>query len=330
MKKFKSLREAYEYYRENPDGLLPMSEVARATEFSIFLQRGLNKLLLKGYKEYAGVYKQIMTIVPSDGAIETYPNLGTVTAPEERLPNGEFVRGSFTSENVKIVNKEYGEIIEIDRGLIQTDQTKAIKSMPTKLGQAHARKKDMLTADFYNDGTSTTIYDGVYMFAASGSEHPNVTGGTANSDNVNYGALGTLSETNLEAALAQIALWRGLEGELLDDDPNMKLVVSSSQSFTAQRLIKSSFEVADNRGHVTNIHKGTFKDLVTFKRLTADDWYILLPAYPGNVLQEFIPLELAKEADDAGESFDKRIYRYRSYEAYRIGCADWRFGYKGN
>lgn len=326
-RKFRSFREARDYYMTNPDGTLPLNEVARASEFAIFLQRGLNSWLLQGYNENLGVWSECMNVVPSTMAFETYPNLGTVTTPEERLPGGEFVKGTFASEDTRIFNKEYGEILEIDRWLIDTDQTKKIQEMPQQLGKAHARGKNVTTASFYNNGHTTAIYDTVVMFAnAATGGHPNITGGAANAANINRLALGAITTANLETALLTLDLWCGLEGEVVDMD-TIKLIVSTSERLTAEQILASAaYPVATWSSGVANILKGKLQ-LVVNKRLTAQSWYITT-SIKGNVHQEFKGLELTKEADDAGESFDKRIYRYRSYEAYAQGCPDWRWGLK--
>jgi len=324
---FKSIRESYEYYRDNPDGTLPVQEVARASEFAIFLGKGLNTLLLQGYNENQGVWAECMNVVPSTMAFETYPNLGTVTTPEQRQPGGEFVRGSFASEDTRIFNLEYGEILEIDRWLIDTDQTKKIQAMPQELGKAHARGKNILTAAFYNAGITNTIYDTVVMWANAGTGgHPNITGGAANAANINRLALGAITTANLETALLALDLFCGLEGEVIDLE-TIKLIVSTSERLTAEQILTAAaYPVATWSAGVANILKGKLQ-LVHNKRLTAQSWYITTNI-KGNIHQQFKDLELTKESDEAGESFDKRIYRYRSYEACAQGCADWRWGLK--
>ena len=325
---FRGIREGFEYYRDNPDGTLSLNEVARASEFAIFLQRGLNTALLQGYNEAQGVWADCMTVVPSTAAFETYPNLGTVTTPEERLPGGEFVRLSFASEDTRIVNKEYGGILEIDEWLISTDQTKKIQEMPTKLGVAHARGKNIETAAFYNAGITTTIYDAVVMFAnAATGGHPNITGGAAVAANINRLALGAITTANLETALLTLDLWRGLEGEIIDVD-SIKLIVSTSERLTAAQILNSSsYPAVTWSSGVATIPDFKNLKLVVNKRLTAQSWYIT-SSIKGNVHQEFKNLELTKEADNAGESFDKKMWRFRSYESYGQGCPDWRWGLK--
>ena len=326
-KPFQNLSEAFKYYRDNPDGSLPLSEVARASEFSIFMQKGLNTLLLKGYTEYVGVWQQIMSETTSDMLLEQYPNLGTVSTTTRRLPGGEFETLNFSSENVGILNQESGGILEIDRWMLENDQTKAIQARPQQMGKACAREKDVAAGAFYNDGDATTIYDAAYMFAAAASEHPNITGGSANTANCNDLALGALTQANLETALEALDLWRGLEGEILDINA-VKLVVSSNQKFIAHRVLQSQFDTAATMGHVKNVVAGIV-DLVVCKRFDNDEWYLLTDV-PGNVAQIRRKPQLVKEADDAGTSFDNRIYRYRIDDAWAMGCADWRFGMKGN
>lgn len=331
------ISEVFRGYREASfPGLVELSETARVSEFAGFLAKGLKTELLKQYGMYIGTTNWLFTVVPSDMHTETWPKLSAPDLPLERMAGGEFVRIGFNSESVSLTNKEYGAIMEIDRFLIDTDQTRMINQIPGKMGEAMARGDHKIAYDFFNGGAAALGYDAVFIFAAAAADHPNVTGGAANTDNTNSLGLGALSEANYETALANIQLWKGIFGENLETYP-VGVVTGTTDQFTAQRLFKDPIRVpaaATTFGHERNIFGpvgppyGNIE--VQFdKMLTAASWYVKTNIL-GFVNQELTGVEVAKEMDEAGLSFETRVFRYRVYRAGRMGCVDWRQFCKGN
>lgn len=322
------LSDMYHYFRENPDRLLPLSEVHRASEFAAFLQRGAKRLLLSGYDEGPDVWRQAVNSETSVGPFETYPNLGALATPRRREPGEPFPTLKFTSEDVRVTNLEYGGLIEIDITLIEDDQTKKIQAQPTSLGRGHQRLRNTTVFGTYNDNAA--IYDGQTWFAAGG--HPNVTGGAVVPTNTNNGALGTISEGNLETALAEIMLWQGLQGEIINVDP-VVLLYTAQDFAVVERLLGPFRQVVDaTRAAIgpagSNVLAGRVRPVLA-KWLTAGAWYVLTNV-PGLVLQERVALDVTQEQTNAGMSFDQAVWRFRSRERWGLGVVDWRKGYKGN
>lgn len=326
------LSEVFRAYKEGTfPGTESLSEVARVSEFSGFLQKGLRTELFNNYQNWLGPVDFMFKRVPSDMHTEAWPKLSAPDLPAERLMGGEFVRLGFNSELVNLSNREYGAIMEIDRFLIDTDQTRMINAIPAKMGEAMGRQDHQLAFQFFNAGNAATCYDAAFVFALVGAGHPNVTGGAANAVNTNCSAIGALSEANYETGLVIVQGWVGIFNELIN--PRVTgIVTGTTDQFTAQRLFKDptrgSLAAGSDFGHNKNIHYNEVE--VQFdKALTAASWY-LKTDITGFVNQELTPLELTKEADDAGLSFDTRVYRYRAYRAGVLGCVDWRNFYKGN
>ncbi len=327
----KSLKEVFLAYKDGKiDGLRDLSEVARVTEFSSFLARGLKTLLIDQYKTYMGPVDWEFAAMQSDGAFETYPKIGGPDMIDERMAGGEFVRVGFNSEDVTLVNAEYGGIMEIDRYLLLTDQTRKIQAMPQKMGEAAARKKHSLAFGIFNNGLTDTCYDAAFVFAVIGAGHPNVTGGAANANNTNQLALGALTEANWEALINVVADWQGIYGETLQVNIT-GIITGQTDRFTAQRLFKDPIRVpiaATTYGHEKNIFNGT-ADVQFDNMLTAASWYAKTDVV-GFVNQTLQPLDVAEEPENAGLSFDAFMRRYRVYEAYKLGVIDWRNYCKGN
>jgi len=326
------LSEVFKAYKEaTAPGLVGLSETLRANEFAAFLARGLKTDLLKGYETLIGNVDAMFDKTTSDGAFENYPKLGALDAISELPVTGEFPRIGFNSEDVRLVNSEYGGILEIQKYLIETDQTKKIAGQPQKMGESAARNKHNIAWRFYENGTSTTGYDAVYIFAANGSEHPCVTGGVADTDQLNYFAAGALTEALWETAITYLPKWKGIFGEYINVKP-VKIIVATDQQFTAKRLFTDPYRLSlaagSDFGHNKNIHAGEV-EVVVEDRFTAEDWYIKTNVL-GFVNQTLTPLELAQENENAGLSFDTRVLRYRVYEAFKLGCVDWRAVAKGN
>lgn len=320
------LSEVYRGYKEGSlPGLVGLSETARVNEFAAFLQRGMKTDLMNGYEANIGNVDAMFDKTTSDGAFETYAKLGALDMISELPETGEFPRIGFNSEDVRLVNKQYGGILEIQKYLIETDQTRAIAGQPRKMGESAAREKHYNAWQFYETGDATTCYDAVYIFAANGSEHPCVTGGVADTDQMNSFAAGALTEAVWETAISYFPLWKGIMGEYIVVKP-VSIIVSTDYSFTAKRLfqdpIRPSVSAGADYGHNKNIHFNEV-DVVVEPRLTATEYYIKTNIL-GFVNQTLTPLELEQEAENAGLSFDTRVLRYRVYEAYRLGCVEWR------
>ena len=325
------LSEAYRGYRDSTlPGLQGLSETARASEFAVFLQRGLKTDMLNAYQEFIGPVERLLKRVSSAGAFETWPKIGALDTIDERMASGEFVHVGFNSEDVSLVNIEYGGMLSIDRYLIDTDQTNKIKAQATKMGESAARKKDTTTYGLFNNGATTDTYDAVFLFAAVGAAHPCVTGGSADTANTNSLALGGLSEANWETMLTTVNGWKGIYGEYLM--PKVTACVTGNTSwFTAQRLFGDPVRVpaaATTYGHAKNIFNGT-AEVIHHPRLTAASWYAKT-SIDGFLLQVLTALEMTQEADNAGLSFQTRTYNWRVYEAYKIGAIEWRNYCKGN
>lgn len=326
------LSEVFRAYKEGTfPGTESLSETARVSEFAGFLQKGLRTELFNAYQNWIGPVDFMFKRVPSTLFTEVWPKLSAPDLPAERLMSGEFVRLGFNSEIVNLTNKEYGAIMEIDRFLIDTDQTRMINAIPGKMGEAMGRQDHLLAYTYMNAGLTATCYDAVLIFALTAAAHPNVTGGAAVAANANYTALGALSEANYETALVTIQGWRGIFNELIN--PKVTgIITGTTDQFTSQRIFKDSTRMSTaaglDYGHNRNIHYNEVE--VQFdKALTAASWYLKTDV-PGFVNQELTPLELMKETDESGLSFDTRVYRYRVYRAGVLGCVDWRGFYKGN
>ena len=302
-----------------------LKEAMMSSEFPNFFKKGLKTLLLKAYNESPRLYEKCVHFETSDRDKEEYPALGAAPEPTKVLQGQEFPHFGLLNEFITITNYKYGEIMEIARELIEDEQTRQLKNIPSMLGQAHARFENNTVFTFYNNGATATAYDAQNYFDTAG--HPDITGGAAVAVNTNSGALGQISEANLETALAEIRLWRGRQGEHIVVFPKV-LLVAPSEEFVSRRLMKSGYEVGSNLGHITNIHEGSMEVIVS-PWLTTQTWYILTDI-PGLVYQWRQKLDLLQEDIASGSSFDTDVYRYRSLVRFGLDATDWRFGYKGN
>jgi hypothetical protein len=304
-------------------------------EFSVFLQAGLNRALLKAHAETPAVYQRLVNMVTARLFTETYPNLGDVTDPEDVEPGEIYPEAQFIHDAVTLSNVKRGHILSIERELLLYDQINAIQTRPARLGAAHQRMKDKKWATLFNDGDTDTCYDGQNLWDTGG--HPDRTGGSVVAVNTNDGGLGAITEGNIETALQEIALWRRIDGETGDfGGMPMLLVVATNQQHIAFRILRSPVRVGSgtggvDAGMVLNIHRGTFAgDPVVWHRLGASEWYIVIPSVGGLVHQTKTPLGLKVENRDSGVSFERDVWRWRSDEIFGHGLLDWRVAYKGN
>lgn len=322
------LSEVYKAYKEGREGL-PLSETARATEFASFLARGLRTDLMTQYTNWLAPVNSMFDTKPSDGAFETYPKLSAIDGMGERLAGGEFPRMAFNSEDVRLVNKEYGGICEIDQFLIDTDQTNKLRGLAGTAGDIAGRAKGDAASTYYLAMSAATNYDAVFITALTGAAHPYVTGGAAVGTQFNMAAAGALTEATWEATLIIIQAWRGIFGERINVTPKT-IIVGTTDQFSAARLFKDQIRVptlATTFGHEKNIHFGEVE--VVFDKTFGAHWFVKTDV-TGLIHQQLTPLEVAQEPNNSGLSFDTRIWRFRLYEAYVLGCVDWRSIHQGN
>ena len=125
-------------------------------------QRGLNALFFPALASATALWRELCSVVNSDGASEIYKWLGMLPMPNEW-------RGARRSKGLRdygmtLVNKHWEAMVEIDRDEEEDDQTGQLKIRVGEMAQRFAQHPDKILFDLINAGDSTLCYDGQYFF----------------------------------------------------------------------------------------------------------------------------------------------------------------------
>jgi phage major head subunit gpT-like protein len=141
----------------------------------------------------------ISMLVPSDQETETYESTGMVPPMTER--KGGLKLDGIRELTWQIVNKTYQTGVAIPRAWVRRDKTVQISRRIGELATRNIQHWTKLISDLVAAGASTTCYDGVYFFAASGAPH---TEGASGSQ-INYLTASEVSQLSVVTAAAPTA-----------------------------------------------------------------------------------------------------------------------------
>jgi len=130
--------------------------------------RGLNGLFNPSLANASALWKELCSIVGSDGASEIYKWLGQIPTPVEW--RGKRRSKAMRDYGQTIVNKAWELMVEIDRHENADDQTGQLQMRVRDAAKRFAQHPDKLLVDLMIAAESTLCYDGQYFFDTDHSE----------------------------------------------------------------------------------------------------------------------------------------------------------------
>ncbi|KUM39011.1 Mu-like prophage major head subunit gpT family protein [Arthrobacter sp. EpRS71] len=254
------------------------------------------------------VWKKIAMPVNSKSISEKYSFLGTV--PGLREFKSERIPGTLSGFNYEITNKKWESTLDVDRDVIEDDNTGQIMLAITGLATKAAKHYTQLTAKAFELGFSTPIYDGQNFFDAD-----HTTGS-------NY--LGTgqaLTHDNLDAAELLLNGQTDDRGELLGYE-GTALIVGPALKATAKKLVNSRQIVVDGVA-LDNPHYQAY-EVVVLPHLskTYKGWALadlsegILPF----IMQIRVAITLLAKTDiNSDRAFDKDIFTWGTRARHNVG-----------
>lgn len=192
------------------------------------------------------------------------------------------------------------------------------------LGFSFRQTKETIVANFYNNMFSVNGSDGVPFVTAS---HPLQGGGTG-SNTLTVAA--DLSEAALEDLCIQMWLTTDDRGNRISLMPR-SLIVPAQEMFNAQRILKSTFQSGTANNDINALkYLNMFPEGIKMNRyLSAPHAFFIrtnIIAKQGPILFQRNKIKYADDGD-----FDSGNVKYKAYERYSVGMADWRgvFGSNG-
>jgi len=296
-----------------------MPGIITTGSFSKLLWPGIKGLYGAKYDEYPQEYLQIFDKTTSDKAYEEYVGSSMFgLAPIKTQGAAISFDSAQQGFTTRLTNIVYAMGFIITREMYDDNQYgEFIKRFTQALAFSMRQTKEVVCANVLNRATTAgyTGGDGVVMLSAA---HPNVAGGTWS--NV-LPVASDLTADALEAACIQIMGFQTDRGLTISAMPK-NLIVSTSDIFNAERILKSSLEY-DTANNAINAlkSKGMFPQGITANHYLTDTdaWFIKTNVPDGLIYQE-------RDADDFNPApendFDTENAKYKARMRFSVGWND--------
>lgn len=278
---------------------------------------GLAALFGTTYNDLPGVADRVFDIRTSDKAYEEIQELYGFGLGSVKTEGSGIV---YTSTNqgptARFTNVTYGLGFQETEEAVDDNQYKGRATDRTiALARSMRHTRETIIANVLNRAfnSSYTFADGKKLIAT---DHVTLTGSQSNT----LAADADLSESSLEDMAINIMNATDSAGLRISLMPR-KLVVSPSEKFNAERILKSSGQ-NDTANNAINALKstGTFDSVIVWPFLTdTDAWFVTTDVPNGLIVFDRKKAELAKDSD-----FDSGNYKHKSVMRLVAGAGDWR------
>lgn len=308
-----------------------LREAVAETAFPTLLRAGVQNFLFDGYEQVGVVYPDLVRTVNSDKFEELYAPLYGAELPKQVNPSQRFEGSRLAGLDKRLRNIKFGRMLEVERELVDDDQTGQIVQKASTMGERVRYVEELAVMNA--------------IIAASY---------TSEIGNVN-GSGGALTQPSLEKATIELHLMKDPLGQLIMVQPDT-LLVSPSDEFNAAKLLQSALQpsVPGASGQTANTAssggtgwtmtmnplQGLFalkvsrflpSSLSTVKGLDSTNGAVfLMQAKKSLVFQDRDALEVAQEATNAGESFNRDQYRWRVRRRFNTAVIESRYIYRIN
>jgi Mu-like prophage major head subunit gpT len=308
-----------------------LREAVAETSFPTLLRSGVQNFLFDGYEQVAVVYPDLVRTVNSDKFEELYAPLYGAELPKQVNPSQRFEGSRLQGLDKRLRNIKFGRMLEIERELVDDDQTGQIIQKASTMGERMRYVEEMSVMNAILTAPYTTTIG-----------------------NVNSGG-GQLSQANLEAATIALHLMKDPLGQLIMVQPDT-ILVSPSDEFNAAKLLQSALQpsVPGAAGQTANTASSggtgwtmTMNPLQGLFGLKVSRFLpssvgstkgldgthgaaILMQSKKSLVFQDRDPLEVAQEAQNAGESFTRDQFRWRIRRRFNTAVIESRYLYRIN
>jgi phage major head subunit gpT-like protein len=270
----------------------------------------------------AAVGKQRITeyafVATSASKDETYAWLGAL--PGMRKLVGEINIRNLVDHGFAVANEEFEVTVAVKRKDIERDKLSIYSGFFTGMGTNAGRHPDKLLAAAFVGGFTQLCYTGKNFFDLN---HEPQKG------KVKFSNKGTkkLSAANFQAARESILSRKDAEGEPINDNPNLVLVVSPKwEQVAKQILVSETVPNAAGTASETNVNKGTAR-IDVWNRLSGaaseDMWFLIdLGAQVKPFVHQIeVPTEFTSVEDPNSErSILKKEYIYQAYGRYTVAA----------
>lgn len=319
------------------------------SDIALHLEQSIRTGFLVGKKEYQPVSKPFVRETPSDGAFETYGDMGATpwpvgnagkqgaqgVDPRLKVPKVNQMTGATQiqilggeEKGLIVYNVDWEVAIGITHDAIDDDRIGDLATWAQTAGGNFERHKDFLVFDALANGASTTKYGAGYdnlSFFNNAHKDPGATYQTAQS---NVFAL-ALSLDNFETVKVAASKFLNGIGQPVGLSHNL-LVVPPDLERTAVQITGNPYDYATALRAI-NPYSGGIKPLVAPGGwLGTTKWFLIDTSLP----QKPIMLQLRKNPEltitDDELTGDGGVRYYKWHARYSVFYGDWRLAVKGN
>ena len=317
-------------------GSLQKESGQSATAFAPYYRLGVQVLVASGYKHPDLAYDSLCATRPSTTLAQPYASSYRPTMPSKGFGGLKPKQISFQPRSKVVTNEDFVSFYDLERKAIEDDQTSTFNKVVMQEGENYSVQRQIYYDAFISGATKTAF--GMTVPAPSYTDNDGLSGIYNSTRGNKFNSDLTLSESSVEQALYKIEQMTqpGAEGQLILVQPDV-LYTSVQDKFSAKRILMSESAPAIDSSSSTNTTgyqsinpvKGELKP-VRSPWLTNGSWYVLESKADSIILQERHPLETAMEEPNAGDSFEKRAYRYRWYMRWAMFWYECRYIFQGH
>lgn len=327
-----------------------LMESDQSSAFTQFLRAGIQQITNGMYKATPVTYTDWVTVTSSKMSTELYaPNHG-VSFPREVGPSQLYPEVGAAALDLELKNLKFGSIYSVQEELLDDDQTGTFSQQASQLGEYMAILAEVLcygklasVANMqyveYSIPVSETkpSYETTYPWAPAATA---LRGGGITRPT----AYAVLSQASIQNGITALKSQKNLQGIKMLVQPK-RLIIGDTLAFDAAVLMHSAsypsgaaaagqvggaFAINPIKG-LLNITQSAFM----FKNdgtVNGDSkaWYIVDDTKPFFVLQNRQPVSIEQEAKNAGESFNRDVYRFKAKCRMNADFVDPRFAWQGN
>lgn len=303
-----------------------MSGVITTGNLPKLLWPGLFATFGRGYNETAQEWKPLVEVFSSKKAYEEIVQVvGYGAAPAKPEGTPTMYDSEWQGFITRFIHIAYGLGYIVTQEEIDDNLYPQVASERAEaLGFSFRQTKETIVGNFYNTMFTRNGSDGVPVISAS---HPLQGGGTGTNT---LTVAADLSEAALEDLSIQMWLTTDDRGNRISLMPR-SLHVHPSEMFNAQRILKSTFQSGTANNDINALkYLNMFPEGVKMNRyFTAPHAFFIrtnIMAKQGPILFERNKIKYSDDGD-----FDSGNIKYKAYERYSVGMADWRgvFGSNG-
>lgn len=283
------------------------------------LYPGLAEIWGLDYDQYPTKYTKFLKVEDSDKAFEKEQGMSgfSVAGVKDQGNAPQFARltQGFQKEYVHIT---YGLGAIVTREMMEDDQYGIISQIPTLLAEALRRTEEIVSHGPLNNAFDASIVgaDGQSLCSAS---HPNAGSGGGTQSNTPSVAV-DLTQTSLEQAYIDTMNFRDENNQRISLPDSRKLIVSRSDLYNAQKILKTQYKVGSADNDVNVIANQDIELVVSNYLVDQDAWFLKNNFRNGLKFKRRRAADIERDNDRVGTQNLAMITTSR----FSVGWTDWR------